>query len=93
MRISLICATYGRSAELDSLLNSLQAQNFKNFEVIIVDQNKDGLITIEDLTNLLGIRSKNNDYNPLITQDVLKIHGYVEKMKSRGDPVLDDCDR
>lgn len=57
MKISLICATYGRSVELDFLLNSLQTQNYKNFEIIIVDQNKDGLIdsTIEKYKNTLSI--------------------------------------
>lgn len=57
MKISLICATYSRSAELDSLLNSLQAQDYKNFEIIIVDQNKDGLIDsiIEGYKSILSI--------------------------------------
>lgn len=44
MKISLICATYNRSTELEQLLKSLVAQIYKNFEIIIVDQNKNGLI-------------------------------------------------
>lgn len=47
------------------------------FSFLMIDQNKDGLITIEDLMNLLGIRSKTTDYNPLITSDILKIYRYV----------------
>lgn len=57
MKISLICATYGRSVELDFLLNSLQIQNYKNFEIIIIDQNKNGLIDsiIKKYKNTLSI--------------------------------------
>lgn len=44
MKISLICATYNRSTELEQLLNSLVTQTYKNFEIILVDQNKNGLI-------------------------------------------------
>lgn len=43
-KISLICATYNRSTELEQLLKSLVTQTYKNFEIIIVDQNKNGLI-------------------------------------------------
>lgn len=43
-KISLICATYNRSITLEQLLNSLTTQTYKNFEIIIVDQNKNGLI-------------------------------------------------
>lgn len=63
------------------------------FCFLLIDQNRDGLVTIDDLMNLLGIRSKNNDYNPLITSDVLKIYAYVDRMKQRGDPITDTCDR
>jgi glycosyltransferase involved in cell wall biosynthesis len=38
---SLVMSTIGRSAEIDLLFRSLRAQTFKNFEVIVVDQNKD----------------------------------------------------
>ena len=39
---SLIVATKDRVSELDRLLTSLDAQTYRNFEVIIIDQNKDG---------------------------------------------------
>ncbi|MDB5825227.1 MAG: glycosyltransferase family 2 protein [Herminiimonas sp.] len=39
--MSLILATVGRTAELDRLFDTLAAQDFKDFEVIVVDQNQD----------------------------------------------------
>lgn len=74
-------------------MTSLKREEMLVFCFLLIDQNRDGLVTIEDLMNLLGIRSKNNDYNPLITSDVLKIYAYVDRMKQRGDPVTDTCDR
>ena len=41
MRVSLILATYGRDHELHTLLKSLLDQSFRDFEVIVVDQNTD----------------------------------------------------
>lgn len=41
MRFSLIVATLGRVAELESFLLSLEVQSLTDFEVIIVDQNDD----------------------------------------------------
>jgi len=39
MLVSLIVATYGRQNELTKLLESLKNQTYKNFEVLIIDQN------------------------------------------------------
>lgn len=39
--ISLILATVGRTSELGRLFDSLGAQTYKNFELIVVDQNSD----------------------------------------------------
>ncbi|MES1200002.1 MAG: glycosyltransferase family 2 protein [Pseudomonadota bacterium] len=39
--ISLVVSTLGRTAQLARLLRSLEQQSYKNFEVIIVDQNAD----------------------------------------------------
>ena len=44
MRFSLVLATVGRTKELERFLHSLQAQTYRNFELIIVDQNVDGRI-------------------------------------------------
>jgi glycosyltransferase involved in cell wall biosynthesis len=41
IKISLIVATLGRSAELDRLFDSLSGQDRTDFEVILVDQNSD----------------------------------------------------
>jgi len=42
MRFSLIVATLGRSTEVQKLLESLDRQTHRDFEVIVVDQNTDG---------------------------------------------------
>ena len=41
LRFSLILATVGRTAELDRFLKHLAAQSYRNFELIVVDQNPD----------------------------------------------------
>jgi glycosyltransferase involved in cell wall biosynthesis len=41
-QVSLVVSTLGRTHELEKLFDSLAAQHFKSFEVIIVDQNGDG---------------------------------------------------
>jgi glycosyltransferase involved in cell wall biosynthesis len=42
MKCSLILATLGRGKEVVELLNSLCGQTYKDFELIIIDQNQDG---------------------------------------------------
>lgn len=49
MLISLIVATYNRSEELRELLESLTKQVYKNFEVLIIDQNDQ--ISIDHIVN------------------------------------------
>jgi len=44
IKISLIVPTLGRDSELLPLLNTLVNQTFKEFELIIVDQNKDNRV-------------------------------------------------
>ncbi len=44
MMISLVTATLGRVREVQELLDSLAAQTYKNFELVIVDQNSHTLL-------------------------------------------------
>lgn len=41
MKLSLVLATYGRAEEFDRCLASLAAQEDRNFEVLVMDQNPD----------------------------------------------------
>ncbi len=41
MKFSLILATLGRDIELVSFLDSLAGQTYRDFELIMIDQNKD----------------------------------------------------
>ncbi|HJV86018.1 MAG TPA: glycosyltransferase family A protein [Noviherbaspirillum sp.] len=43
--LSLILCTYQRTAELGRLFQSLAIQNFRDFEIIVVDQNADERVT------------------------------------------------
>ncbi|MBP8789839.1 MAG: glycosyltransferase [Breznakibacter sp.] len=49
MRISLIVATVNRTSELAELFKSLSEQEFKDFEVLIIDQNQAGFL--DDIIN------------------------------------------
>ena len=55
--LSLIIATLGRTLEIDRLITTLVNQSFKNFEIIIVDQNAD------DRLNYLMQHAENNGLN------------------------------
>jgi len=44
MKFSLVLATLGRDKEVINFLESLKNQSYKNFELIIIDQNQDGKI-------------------------------------------------
>ncbi len=44
MKISLILATLGRDTEVEEFFKSLLNQSYKDFELIVIDQNKDGKI-------------------------------------------------
>ena len=57
MKISLITATLGRVEEINDLLNSLVLQTYKNFEIIIVDQNCHTMVekVVEKYKNDLNI--------------------------------------
>lgn len=44
MKISLVLATLGRDKEVLEFLNSIRHQTYQNFELIVIDQNRDGKI-------------------------------------------------
>lgn len=63
--ISLILATVGRCSELNRLFDSLIAQSFRNFEVIVVDQNTDDrLLPIMHRARSLGIVLRHLHHQP-----------------------------
>ena len=43
-RLSLLCCTVGRTDKLGRLLDSLALQTFRDFELVIVDQNEPGVL-------------------------------------------------
>lgn len=67
MRLSLIVATRGRTQELYRLFDSLVAQTYSNFEVLLVDQNADERVApvaaaYQDKLELTHIRSNTNGH-------------------------------
>ncbi|KRB70392.1 glycosyltransferase family 2 protein [Noviherbaspirillum sp. Root189] len=63
--ISLILATVGRTDELGRLFDSLAAQTYSNFEVIVVDQNDDDrLLPHLDRARYLGIAVRHLRHRP-----------------------------
>lgn len=63
MKFSLILATLGRDKEVEMYLESLRKQTYKNFELIIVDQNKEDFIEkkYEKLKNEMDIKYIRSD--------------------------------
>jgi GT2 family glycosyltransferase len=63
--ISLILATVGRTDQLNRVFDSLAAQTFSNFEVIVVDQNTDDRLRPHlDRAKSLGISIKHLKHFP-----------------------------
>lgn len=63
--ISLILATVGRAAELNRLFDSLAAQTFHEFEIIVVDQNADErLAAVLQRARCLGLLIRHLRHRP-----------------------------
>ncbi|RJG05772.1 glycosyltransferase family 2 protein [Noviherbaspirillum cavernae] len=63
--ISLVLATVGRTSELGRLFESLAAQTFSNFELVVVDQNMDArLLPHLERARYLGIAVKHLKHHP-----------------------------
>lgn len=63
--ISLILATVGRTDELARLFESLVVQTFNNFEVIVVDQNRDNrLLPHLERARYLGLSVRHLKHHP-----------------------------
>jgi hypothetical protein len=62
---SLILATVGRTSELNRLFDTLAAQTFHDFEVIVVDQNKDDrLLPMLHRARCLGLIVRHLKHSP-----------------------------
>jgi len=62
MKFSLIMATYGRSKEIEYFLDTLINQSYKNFELLIIDQNEDDRVAriYENYKNKIDIKYFHN---------------------------------
>lgn len=64
MNVSLVLATLGRDREVADFLKSLVNQTYKDFELIIIDQNKDGKIDaiVEPFKNCFEVTHAKVDF-------------------------------
>jgi glycosyltransferase involved in cell wall biosynthesis len=64
MKISLILATLGRDIEVAEFFNSLLNQSYQDFELIIIDQNKDGKLNsaVQALKNRIDVNHIKVDF-------------------------------
>ena len=65
MKCSLILATLGRDRELVDFLDSLACQTYKDFELIIIDQNVDGKIDaiVEEFNSRIPLKHMKVNFN------------------------------
>jgi len=64
MKVSLVLATLGRDCEVLDFMKSLLLQTYKNFELIVIDQNRDGKIDaiLESYQTLMDIKHIKVDF-------------------------------
>ena len=69
MKFSLIVATVGRFDEVDQLFSSFETQEYKDFEVILVDQNPKGFLEpiVEKYKNSFPIKYVNIKFALILT--------------------------
>ena len=63
MKFSLVMATLGRSSEIERLFESLVAQHYQNFELLVIDQNEDDRVSrlveaFKDRLEIIYLRSE-----------------------------------
>jgi len=67
MKFSLIMATYGRSEEIIFFFDTLIKQSYRNFELIIIDQNEDNRVATiyEEYKNKIDLKYFHNNVKGL----------------------------
>ncbi|GGH12413.1 glycosyltransferase family 2 protein [Silvibacterium dinghuense] len=88
-RFSLVVATYGRTDELRVLLHSLVRQNYPDYELIVVDQNRDDRIAV-----LLSEFANRVPYRHIVSPPGASRARNAGFMQARGEIVAfpdDDC--
>ena len=81
-RFSLVLATVGRTSELDRFLSNLSRQSYRDFELILVDQNSDGRLhsviapyrtqfAIHQCKSAIGLSRARNVGLPIASGDIL----------------------
>ena len=67
MKFSLIMATYGRSKEIEYFLDILLKQSYKDFELLIIDQNEDNRVAeiYEEYKNKIDLKYFHNQVKGL----------------------------
>jgi len=63
MKFSLVMATLGRSVEIERLFDTLAAQTYRNFELLVIDQNDDDRVSsiverFRDRLEIIYLRSE-----------------------------------
>lgn len=70
MKLSIICASNSEKILKECLMESLDKQTFKDFEIIVVDANKEGLTGAAEALNF-GAKKAKSEYLMFVHHDVL----------------------
>ena len=68
LRFDLVVATVDRTAELETLLQSLEGQTHRHFRLVVVDQNAD------DRRGRQGADPPDDPLEPAGERDVVRVH-------------------